>query len=191
MAVEQTVVTPNPAIFGFQGMPDIVGEQSIVPRGEVVFSVIGGIVAATGVGDSQLLTVGCSLPVNFAYALLEVACELQGADAVDWDVASLSRWQDDNALPPTGSQSIRIPVQGLSHGIVQSATPSRLWTYGTIPNQIIIPKQGFAAGVSMANNFTNGNLQGSSMVFDFYARFLMYDVAQAHHWQANTPTPIR
>lgn len=195
MAFVQTVLTPEPRIFGFAGLPENVQDRSAVPRAEVVFSEIGaGVTAqipvATG-GDTQGLFLRFTLPLGFAYALTYVSLFLDGADCADWDDVAIGFLQDDNVV---GIRSIRAGFAMRSYGETGDAVASSLkvWEASNhLPDILALPQPQAAQGVSVICQISNQVADGTAMNVDAYARFLMYDVAQAHNYAVNTPTLVR
>lgn len=189
MAIVQTTVNIDPVIFGFSGLGGMIQPQTEVPRGEVVYSTTNEAVTV-GTGDGQFLEIICNLPRNFAYVLMEIHLGITGVGVDDWDEVALAALVDTKT--PNG-RSFNLQMQGTSNGLGHRLPGSnfsfrRLYTFEDYAKVLV---QGSAARLNV--DLANDGLGDLDQVaaFEFYARFLMYDIDQAHHYQVNTPTPVR
>lgn len=188
MATTTTNLTPAAELFGFTGLPGALQERSAVPRQEVIFNIIDGDITVAAGGADQDLSITCNLPVNFSYALMEVHLAINGADAADWGNSALAIWTDGDATDRT----IACLFEGTSKGVAGTSSSSfgalsRQYTFADKPTVILLP----ANEPKLVLKVANSTIDGAAMNTHFMARMLMFDIDQAHHWEVNTPMPIR
>jgi len=195
MTTTITAFTPFGPQFPFTGLSDDRQELTELPRSEITFNIKNGaIVAGGGVDDDQLLNIMCVLPVNFAYVLVDIHMQLfssavlDNADIDDWDataeasVIESSEFSDADAL---------WYQQGISNGTLlalDDIQARRIWTFDRLMRKVIVPK---TTNAVLTVNVGNNTPDGAAAKVNFQARFLVYDIAQAHHVWVNNPSLVR
>lgn len=188
MATTVTTLVPRMDLFGFTSLPGGAQERSAIPRQEVVFNIIDGDITVAAGGADQSLTITCNLPINFAYALMDVHLGINGADAADWSNTALGVWTDGDS----SDRTIAALFEGTSKGVSQNTSSSfgavtRQYTFGDKPGIILLPKN----EPKLVVKVSNATIDGALMNCHFMARCLMFDISQAHNWEVNTPIPVR
>lgn len=188
MAIITSDFDPEATPFPYAGMPDIVGQRTGIPRGEVAFNVDGGSVTLAGVGDTQRANVTCTLPGGYAYVLRETFLSMTAIDVEDWDDVGFGSFQD---AEQSTVRKNRMLFQLVSAGAVNITTAKRrCWDYTILPKQVLYPASATEGAVYIAtiiNAVTNG--AAGNLVFN--ARFLQFDIEQANHYSVNSPMPTR
>lgn len=192
MSIDTTVFTPTMIRFPYIAPPALAIPDSWltpIPRGEGIFSIFNGVVAAPSAGDSQSLSINCILPNSFAYVLVEVTCRLQDTeigDSADWDDNMQSYVTDDAsngswlAAPQTPGLRYRTNnLQVVGGQAFQMMLP---------PKKMILPKSD-EGGLFLTNY--NNSIDGGPMQIFFMAKFLEYDLNQAHFFAVNTAVLTR
>ncbi len=186
MATTSTVSDPDPVYFPFTGFekgPSRI--SSPYPRGQVTFSNASVAITVAGAGEDQLWRINMVLPIGYAYVLVEVHFQIQGAlaDLAGWDTVFNG---EINLTNPVRA----IPFDGVSLGDTFATTllDRRIFTFPDLPKDIIISDDGTAqAGFRVGNHTTDD----AAMTGIIFGRFLQYDVEQAHHYLVQTPQLIR
>lgn len=189
MATVTTNFTVDPVVLPYIG-PAPFGDQwaSAIPSAELMFPIVTqSITIATG-GKDQLASIFCNLPGGWAYAFLECNMSIFGGDSANWDSCAKARMVDGNT-----SNNWRANFDMCSGGLFHAGTASPGQTYqidsASILKKIIIPPRDNFAQFTV--NVMNINLDESAVNLDFFARFLRFDINQAHLWAVNTPVPVR
>ncbi len=186
MATIVTNFQPDPERFAFTSLPQTFLEQSSQPRAEVVFNVVQETVTAGGVGDDQQVVFLMAPPLNFAYVLVDLFCEIAAADEADaanWEPTAVATIITGDGL---GNLVERAVMQGWSIGNVG---PVRPYQFDKLPRRLFMPAPGTLnlSSLVLRNVVNNGAAATSTM----FARFLQYDISQKHHYQVNSPIPTR
>jgi len=157
-----------------------------VPRQElVVWNTV--LVAPPGAGNTRKHQITLTLPKNFSFVLVElqVVADVQIETVVNnWAAQAEGAWKNG------GSALTIASYLDLRSGTI--AVPNTVRPYsivGKTPSVVMIPQGGqeCQAVLRLTDPTDNGPLTSVGI----YARFLMYDIAQAHHWEVNTPTLTR
>jgi len=184
MAIIFTLIVPEPRIIPFTLVEE---KETNLPRGQLVFRVDEAAITLSGVGDSQSVEVRCACPENFAYALLEAHIEIHGAAglAANWDADMRGNVQSRN-----GDIKIAMHSEGVWTGISGAGGPEgRIWEPIRGTPMIIVPTPGESNTVSF--KVSNTTLNEATVDLDALIRFVIYDVAQIHQVEVNTPQLIR
>lgn len=188
MATTTTTVSPQPVPFPYSGMPDVIGEKTGIPRGEISFSEPDGSIIVAESAELQRLNIRCCLPIGYAYVLREMHLSLSGADTADWSLFGHGIWQDAETA------SIRKHVMAFplfSPGVIPLETLTRSnYRSVNIPKQVVLPVS-TAEGPILIATLVNPVADGTLMKFLFSARFLQYDIEQSFHYSVNSPAPVR
>lgn len=191
MATTTSSFSPNPAVFPYQGMPEIPMERSAIPRGEVQYRIVGGAVTIGAVGEDQRIAITCSFPPNFSYVLAEVTMKIavgQGLDN-DWQAVAIGNITDSTGV----DINYQTNFEGINTAIGDDTTvvgPKRIYGFDNLPKVTILTPPGSTPG-RLAVTCANLTLAGPVGTLDFFARFYQYDVTQTHHYAVNSPTLIR
>jgi len=186
MAIVSTSTDCALKSFAFTGLTDPQRDGSQVPRQEIYVSE-SGTIAAPGAGNTRQHTFNILLPQNYAYTCVEASCRINGSGS-DWARDQDGLWTDGE--PGTPRKTV-IPVVMIAQQGMAAAAPGTImtWTLREVPKQVLVPISGSSC-LFVTRAYDNTDNGGSSS-FDFYARFLMYDISQAHHFEVNTPTLMR
>lgn len=186
MAAVNTNLSLNSQLFGWAGQENDLG---ITPRAELRF--FGSeVLAATGAGNNQAITITIQLPPNFAYVLESYRLQLVGQNS-----ATNPSWSPLSGLlaeSNTGNGRWSVPVQSPvpTAGFNGSAVPLTTWTVQDKPQIMIF--DGTGGGNSLIQMSTlNATANDTQYVTHFFARFLVYDIAQAFNVSVNTPLLTR
>ncbi len=192
MAVVTTTITPALRYFPYSGLPDSYKERSPFPRGELTFVADTEAIALTGAGDNQNLRIRCTLPQGFAYVLADLAFDVFAAvagDANNFPVNATAFIVDSSVAGQ--DRTYRTDFSMISES--SSLTPGNLIkTYRPVNQggKVIRCAPGQTGEMRLdAFNLTAND--GAYTLHTFFARFLQYDIEQAHHYQVNSPVPTR
>lgn len=188
MAIETTTFDLTPRTFGLTSLPEPALRNSPVPRQELLFDIFNATVPVPGAGDFQNVRVETLLPPGFAYALTDIFLSITGADAADWGISALLELRDGTE---TGDTSWRIKMESVeSFEVAGLATNQcgRGYTWPVLPKRLILPAK---AGAEVRASVSNVTVDGAAATCNYSARYLVYDIAQAHHWEVNTPQLVR
>lgn len=191
MATVTTALTPTPTIFPMQGIDDTVRDLSRVPRAEVFFSLDSEDVPVATGGDDSRINITCNLPVNFSYVVMEMNMKIDQASGTTWGWESRSsgfvlpgsvgnRDYNANFFSEGGDVSITD---------LQDVRVRRIFQFKDLPSMVILPKMGDQASIGC--QIGSASVDNAASKVQFMCRLLQFDVTQAHHFQVNTPTPIR
>lgn len=190
MANDHTEFVVEPSLFAYEGVKPVGSE---VPRQELRFSILNGVVDAPAMAtDTQTVEIICRVPRNYAYVLAEVHLAISGQDAFGWASSAFATMDDGSAA---SDRTYVAPMEGVSNGFTWnlvggSAKTRKAWDWPCLLKGTVIPNPG---SIDTGLNVHAGNASGSASLISlgFYARILMYDIEQAHHFAVNTPTPVR
>ena len=188
MATVATSTTQTLKSFAFTGIGDVKQDRSQIPRQEIFVS-NSGVIAAPGAGNVRQHTFNIVLPMNFSYALVEASFRLDSSAGVsDWAKESDGVWSDGVS---GATRVVLIPVRfnSLTTRAEQAPGAIQTFTMDKVPNQVLVPQSGTSANLLWRVYDDTDN--GGATNYNVYARFLMYDITQAHHWAVNSPTLTR
>lgn len=188
MAVVTTSLTPGQRYFPFTGFTPQ-SDRTSDARAEVVAFISGGSITLSGVGDTQRLLVTIDMPLNFAYVITDFLMELVSTAG---DVFGFAADGQALLLTSTSGAIVTIPLGVVSDGVAENAVTvdSRSYHLAGKWSGVMIPDTSsdqIRLQVVMANPTTN---QGAYTI-QLAARFLQYDIMQAHDLRVNTPIPVR
>lgn len=186
MATTTTTTDITPTYFPFTGLPGIEDlANSWIPRGYLVFEDSSVAITVAGAGEDQIWRIEMDLPIGYAYVLVEAHVQLQGAiaDLAGWDLV-----MGGELVSPGRS----IPFDGLASPdgdvMVTTALDRRFFSFPDLSTTIMIASDGSATTIFRIGNHTTDD---AAMTGSVFARFLQYDIAQAHHFQIHMPQLIR
>lgn len=188
MAIVVTSFTPQPEYFPYTGLPDVYIPETSQAKGEVIFKLADGSVAATGAGDNQAIDIDCLLPGDYGYVLIDLAFSINttaiGGD-VEWADDLMCWFQDDQGA--NGSRMFEYAVGLHAEGQSQSITdrPWKAYRPLNMPTMVVTGQP------LLTIQALNRTAQTDLCQLNLYARFIQYTVTQQHHAQVNTPIPMR
>lgn len=184
MATTSTTFTVAEARFGF--ISEIVNiSESPIPKAEIIYAITGGTVTAAAAGEDQEMIIFCPLRQGYAYVLTEMEMlfrEAEAGDIGDWDAS----------MTATTTNGAWVAANRFDGGIAVNNSTSlqdRTFKCAQPTQKIIIP-----TGPAAANLFIRGwntSIDGGPMTVNFLARFLEFDLQQAHHWAIQSQFPVR
>jgi len=195
MPTESTVFNPEPRIFPFVGFPEPQSDFMFYPRSEITYNIKNGLVPNPASAlDDQLCSVSCALPGNFAYVVAEV--HLQLFASLPSGNANVSDWEGQCETYITETASFASAdalwyTEGLSGGAflgTETVQARRVYQFASLVKKVILPR---LEDASLTMNVANPVLNGPDVKINFQARFLTFDISQAHHVAISTPTLIR
>jgi len=186
-----TIVVP-PTVLGFTSLDEAFQTRSDVPRSEFVFA-SQDIIPDPGVGETQSVVYELQLPFGFAYVCVEVTMRItdNGApgEAKLWGLASSLQLRDGTS---SGNSSYSVDSVGLRYsgqsGDEDSVRGSVFYQFDNLPKVVVIARDPNGLCTVVADTVETNQAAVTTRIF---ARFLQYDVRQAHHYQVNTPTLTR
>lgn len=152
-------------------------------------------VAATGAGDNQLVSIIINPPANFAYALVDFNLTMVADTGTTYSFPlSGSCVMQDAAATAAASYitPLQIPAGPELLGDAADTTrPGRTYTLQDGYRGVVIP---IASDGQVEFNFRIYNDTANDVAYhisNYVARFLQYDINQAHHVRVNSPIPTR
>lgn len=190
-----TAFVPEAQLFPYEGIGPIIRAQSAVPRAEVWFNVIAGVVPVSEADEDRRVSVTCVLPRNYAYAIAETSMRMAN-DTVDtantWDDACEFSMQNVDSASETITQ--RSFAAGESPGQYFKLIGfggHKVWYFRNLTDKIFRSPVGSQTNIRSITHITDETLAGVVATFEFAARFYQYDVRQANHYAVNSPILIR
>ena len=186
MAAVLTTIIPEASSFSFEGRGDLLRAQTQVARQETFF-VGSQTVVAAGAGDTRQVKFEFNLPPNFAFVCIEMSARIIATAGDLWEKQSDGTF----ANAQSGARSIEIPVSLTTSSTMAEAIQAStlIYTMKTVTKMVLTPINN--ESVQMTINFRDSKASSGAATFTWFARFLMYDVTQAHHYQVNSPTLTR
>lgn len=183
------VVEINPWV----GLDEVQTVHSGVPRGEVRFSVINGVVSVPTAGDDGIIEIDCQFPQNFAYAYGEMSMKI----AEDTGLTT-NNWQNNGQILTISSSPRPTAKQQAFHNLQSPGEIMKLEgrsaekIYAPVANtQLTYKADRNGANVEVKITVGNPTEDHGAALVNFFARYFMYDVEQANHYQVNAPTLVR
>ena len=186
MANTNTAIAPTPQFFPLTGLPDVTQNKTSLPKAECYFIGVSEAITASGAGDTQSLSVTCSLPQNFAYTLLDISFRVWGIDSSKpFETCGFAGFTD---LRPSLGQVLALAhmCEGTSHNT--GTTQEQVYAFNNRPTAVAIADSGPSSFEIYLGN-TNTQVQASNA--EFLIRFGVYNIDQAHHVQVNAPQLTR
>lgn len=188
MAVATTAFTPAAELFGLTNIPEsLYRDRANIPRQELEFNILNGTVDAEAGGDSQFITISCVLPVGFVYAW--VGCNLGVTGSTvgdDFNKVAQAIFRDGVADANT-KYRLWVPSE-LAVSTPNNTFQILSYVWRDLPNRILIPANDTGL---LQVTLNNPVIDGSAATVQFSARFLVFDIVQAHHYLVSTPQLIR
>ncbi len=175
-----------------------------IPRGQVEFQNSLVSIGASTAEDRTIL-ISCALPQGYAYRLQSVNMDIAGAANTDLQTFGQNAFVTLGAFVPSAPaltlrQAFPLPaaqpIRDTSSAFVDrgyasitdaSAVPFKLQYSGLVPNTILNAQ----SGTTLMTIQVAANDDTSTECFlGYYARFLVYDIADENKWAINTPQPV-
>lgn len=192
MASTLTAFVPRPERFSYIGLPPgMLTETVPVPRAAINFRINAGVVTEAAAGEDQLFSIACLLAEGYGYILSEINLffnDAEAGDGADWG-SMLTAWVSNTDVTHDDRILSGIKFEGYTMVTSTTALSSSVFQVDLVPSQTIIPVQG-TSGKLHVSGF-NATIDGGPLTLWFLAKFLEFDLAQAHHWAVNTPYPVR
>lgn len=190
MATVTTTITPEVNVLPLAGYAEPAANRSYWARGLVFAKSRDETIAASGVGDNQNVNVTLSLPVNFAYVLLD-----HNVGLVRNTAGATNNFNNDAALSmfnavASGDRTIDIPLGSYANGeAVASALGVKnykAWSTWSFPIQAVSGSQ-----VTLIWENYNETANDGAYKADVAITLLQYDIEQINHVGVNSPVPVR
>ena len=192
MAVITTTAIAAVTYQPYAGIPDIDAAFTSIPRGHIDVSVESFAIALVGAGDTQLLRLSVDLPRNFAYSLVNVATSIRNNTLLTVKFEDNATLKLENASGAARTIVYDVPMTAL--GVATAGpTPLGLKIWGPtapVPNLVLKPATSVSQ-VRMSYQVNNGTDNDVAHQFNFYAKFLQFDIEQTLHYAPNAPIPVR
>lgn len=188
MATTVTTTTVAGEPWPYRTLPSEEQRDSSLPLGEFRFGSVSTTIAAADTGESQKAVFICTLPTNYAYALLSVNSVMQfaAADLPDWDLNAVGFWK--NAA--SGSGRISIPFAGVAAGRLNLDNMIN-WEWNKIPTIVHEVPPGNSGQVQLRWVVNNAVIDGGECYMTWQVRVLYFQIAQGHSTLVNTPSLVR
>lgn len=183
MAVIASSIVPQAIHKQFVGFgPGMAEWVTEIPQAEILFYEEAGVITAATGGDTQSLTVTCALPKGYAYAMVECYQAIFCADISEWDAAL---YAEVTGVDPDYKTMLSMEGKATFRN---SAVPAKVYPLEQPLLKIVVPG---ADGAQFLTFSTNQTAAGAAGTVRMFARFLRYELNQAHYWAVNTPTLVR
>jgi len=191
MAIDVTSLAPITDVFPYSGVGELLQNRSAFARAEVTFTVLGGVIPLTGVGDSMYVLTSGTLPANFSYSLTDFFLGISAAsgDTNTFD-SELSVWINDSVVEGTTRSWELFPrstgqLSSFNGGLISTMS----YCIDCFPSNVMrsIPGQQLNFIIGANNSTTNQ----SAYEWNFYMRWQQFDINQAHDAALNSAIPVR
>lgn len=173
----------------YQGAGDLQKQSTGIPRAELNYTISNGVIALSGVGDSQRIVITCELPLSYAYVLQEVSlCNLTGVDGDNWPDRGFACIRNNLLNGTDWKSAVDIFSRGDFSDAVGGFGKSYICPSNNYVSRLIIPETSANFLMNLHNITTN---QSAMTLGAFHCRFLQYDIAQAYTWPVNSPVLTR
>jgi len=197
MPAELTIDTPLPTIFGFTSLPENFQTESPIPRAELLFASQVNVPVPQVAQDNQVMRFELELPFGFAYVAVELTLNISdlGGDfgnSLDWSHAASMIFRDAPSFQGSSFTSdqvgLRNAAQVTGSDPDDSVNGTVVYQFLQMPTVVAIAREPNALAQVTVSCLVNNGPEVRSRLF---ARFLQFDVRQAHHYQVNTPFLVR
>lgn len=181
---------PLPVMYGTAGQ--LATDVSNIPRGELDFYIANGSVTAGNATDNQRVEITCTLPRGFAFLLTDLDLYMQVPYASDWNVyarANMSNTPNSGMLKSTSA--IRLDAGARITKSDDMTYDELVYHPVDLPDRLFYPPANDTSNPTLVLYLVNATANQGAAFCTFNARFLQYDVLQAHRSPVNTPTYTR
>lgn len=190
MGTTTVVLTPEVSINQWSGVDANVRAASQVPRGEVRFTLINGVIPAPAAGNDGVVTIDCQFPQNFAYVFGEMTLKIDSLLNNLWQNHGQILMLSSSPRATAAQQTFNTIQSPGSYMQLEGRSGEKIWT--PVGNsQLTYKADRNGANVSMSVQIGNPTEDHEAATANFFARFFIYDLEQANHYQVNSPTLVR
>ena len=196
MAFVKTTFTPDAAMFPYRTLTESVIGRTNVPLGEVHFKELGSQIPAVTGGDIQEAVIEMKLPTNYAYVLAEIALSLNYEDnsgANIWDKSLFCFMKNSNAGGLTGGRT-NFPFEMVNHNL-QTVNgfgyTQQFYAPVQLPRSVYFVPTGNDGQVECHMYMSTADIDGTIVYVGLSARFLQFNINQAHDAAVNLPQLTR
>ena len=214
MALSISLVNPEVRYNPFTGIPELERQKSGIPRAEVIYSKRGATWPAPGGGNNRQLLAACNLDTssNFGYVLTDCFATIRDNNPLKLSaIASVAIYPGGNIFSGDRITTTLISDADRSDSTLANTIGTMPWDeYNSAyvgngseifemiyrlqepkPTGIIYPYEDPGASSLVNVIFGEEYNGGSQYQYDFYCRFLQYDVSQSYNYVVNTPQLMR
>lgn len=175
------------------GAPQI--DDTQFPIGEVSFIEINQAVDAADM-NGQLIEINCVLPVNYAYAMVEIYLSLfagETQDADNWSEVAQCHFRSTSLGVPHIRRvtNFALVSPGEAGEFFGGREEFRSPFNGVVPKEIKNVPVGNRGNVNLEILWSNDSPNGAAANLAFSIRFVQYSIAIAQHATVNTPQLVR
>ena len=185
-----TTLTPDPVRFPLSGIAELDRNRTPVPDAELIFRLEGEAIS-DGDATGQRINVNMNLPVGYAYYIVEVACEVINATAVNFE--DCARMACSNTTAAGASERFAYAnLDGKTVAAGAASGPTKTYTIDRMKlPTTLLPANNAAAGGRVGIKVSNTNASETGYTFNLFARVLEFEISQAYNYAVNTATLIR
>jgi len=214
MALITSFVNPELRYNPFTGIPELERQKSGIPRAEVIYSKRNATWNAPGAGNNRQLVASMSLDTssNYGYVLMDCFAAIRdtaslfvgaraqvsiypGGDYFNGDRIVTSLVSDaDRADGGTGTQIGSLTYRNYNSAFVDTSGNHFEMAFRLVepkPTGIIYPYESPQASSLVTVVFGEDVVNQGDYQYDFYCRFLQFDVSQSYNYVPNTPQLTR
>lgn len=191
MAFETNQFFPKPKPFAFTGFNEVVTRGADTARAEIVFTGSETIPKPALVDDAQRIVMQLYLPQAFTYVLLDLALQIiTDNESIDfWPNLGSYIQRPTVTLLTTSAFKFASALESPGPVAANDTQAQKQYSQVNKPSYVLIPDAGEQGLARMDLSAVENN--GGEATFEYYIRYLQYDVNQAHHWAVNTPSYVR
>lgn len=213
MANIVSFINPEERYNPFTGIPELERQRSGIPRAEVIFSKRNDDWSDPGAGNTRQLVASISLDTssNFGYVLMDCFARFRddtymrlsataavniypGGDYFNGDAITTNLVSDPDRSDPNSSTAIG-SVQYRAYNTAFTDTGLGFAMNFKLaepkPTGIIYPYESPGSSSLVEVVFGEEYQNGPDLKYDFYCRFLQFDVSQSYNYVVNTPQLMR
>ena len=214
MALVTSFVNPELRYNPFTGIPELERQKSGIPRAEVIYSKRNATWSAPGAGNNRQLVASMSLDTssNYGYVLMDCFASIRdgaalfvgakaqvsiypGGDYFNGDRIVTALVSDpDRADSSTGGQIGSLAYRNYNSSFTDTSGNNFEMNFRLVepkPTGIIYPYESPQSSSLVTVVFGEEVVNGGDYSYDFYMRFLQFDVSQSYNYVPNTPQLMR
>ena len=214
MATIVSFINPEERYNPFTGIPELERQKSGIPRAEVIYSKRDATWSSAGAGNSRQLVASVSLDTtsNFGYVLMDCFAVLRddfplrvsavaqvniypggdyfNGDRIPTTLRSDPDCADVGAVTPIGD----MPYLDYNSAFTDTSGNQFSMVFRLVepkPTGIIYPYENPGSSSLVEVVFGEQFQNAPACNYDFYMRFLQFDVSQSYNYVVNTPQLMR
>lgn len=188
MPNQSVTISPSLVKKVFQGTPGIT-VPTYLPRGQLVFSTVGGAIAAKTLGNTETVLATCTLPANNAYQLCSANVAVDCVDAAHSD--QFADAQFIRVDPGDGTRTmIALSSAGASLTPTAGTGDTKVWVnqpYGGLIYNLSGAEPEVTVRMGDADTGNAANARRLFLDLCFY----IFDIDQVTSVAVNAPMPVR